>query len=102
MKRILFGIGLLAAFGAGCNQQTLAPRRTPVAPTTTIQSPTSTSTPTITSSPTTDEFSGWQTYSDAVRGFSVKYPAQSPVDLTSVPITLPQAIGGKERQLKLR
>jgi len=45
--------------------------------------------------------SGWQTYTDQVHGFSLSYPASSPVDLTSISVGLPEAAGGKERSLQV-
>lgn len=50
---------------------------------------------------TSDQHADWQTYTDTVRGFSLKYPADAPVDITSSPVELPPAVGGKERQLKI-
>jgi hypothetical protein len=44
---------------------------------------------------------GWQTYTDSVRGFSLQYPAGSATDITADSVELPQAVGGKERQLKI-
>lgn len=51
--------------------------------------------------PRQGEKEGWQTYEDTVRGFSLSYPASTSVDITSTPVDLPQAVGGKERQIKV-
>ena len=48
--------------------------------------------------PQTEE-QGWQTYTDDVRGFSLSFPSDLPVDITSYPVVLPQAVGEKDRQL---
>lgn len=44
--------------------------------------------------------SGWQRYTDA-HGFQLDYPEDSPVDLVFTGVSLPQAVGEKERSLKI-
>lgn len=44
---------------------------------------------------------GWQTYSDTAHGFSLRYPAATPVDIAATAVDLPEAVGGKERKLKI-
>jgi len=45
--------------------------------------------------------SRWQTYTDQTHGFSLSYPASSPVDIASISVGLPEAVGGKERSLQV-
>lgn len=90
MRRFLFTLGLLALFGVGCYQPTPSSPNVPAAiPSHSV------------ATPATDPFSGWQTYTDSVRGFRLRYPADTPTDITSASVYLPQATGEKERQLKI-
>lgn len=54
--------------------------------------------PPTTSSPTTTT---WHTYTDNVRGFTISYPKQVASESPEDHITLPEAVGGKERQLHI-
>lgn len=82
----LIALLTLCALGAGCSQ---------VQNTSSTQSNVSQSSAT-TASPT------WQTYTDTVRGFSLKYPNEIPVDLgNGSALSLPPSVGNKERTLNV-
>ncbi|MFA6522339.1 MAG: hypothetical protein WCT24_01970 [Patescibacteria group bacterium] len=51
--------------------------------------------------PVVTEHADWQTYSDATHGIILQYPSDAPVDIALTPLNLAEAIGGKERTLKV-